>query len=165
MADDEQDEPTLIRVANKALSFGRAAAQPIGEETFQDPVMHHYFLLFMSGVVDVLGEDQVLDEKLDDIDKKRAMANMLMTFGTASADRIVDMVKLLDDSHDESAQNIKAQGREAARAWAWGKNGAATSRFHELMKDPENFPREVEQVLKSKLMDSIGNSAPDGDLN
>lgn len=148
-------------VAEEAFAFGRAAAQPVGEEPFRDPVMHHYFLLFMYGAVSALAGHEEVGEPLDEIDRKRAMATMLAKFGTATPEEIVSVVNLLDDAYDEPARRIKAEGEQAARQWDWGENVQAAGRFGALMEDPANFPREVEQVLKSNVVVPTGQETPD----
>ncbi len=150
-------------VADKAFAFGRAAAQPVGEEPFRDPVMHHYFLLFMYGAVAGLADHEKVGAPLDEIDQKRAMATMLAKFGTATPEEIVSLVKLLDEAYDEPARRIKGEGEQSARAWDWGVNEEAAGRFEALMKDPTNFPGQVEQVLKSDVAAPPGQEPPDAD--
>lgn len=146
-------------VAEKAFRFGRSAAEPVGEAAFLDPVMHYYYLLFMFGVVGALGAHVEIDEPLDEIDIKRAMATMLARFGTAAPEQVVDLVNLLEDTDDEPARRIKSEGAIAAREWNWGVNPSASGRFADLMQDPDNFPRELEQTLKSTVTASLGNGS------
>ncbi len=145
-ADDR--ESVLRDVTSKALVFGEKSAINVPQDVFADPVMHDYFLFFIYGAVDALGDDEGLDEKLNAAEKQATMAEALAAFGTATEEQIVATVKLLERSADDAALAIKRAGREAATDWARGKNEEATGRFVVLLEDPANFPREVEQVLK-----------------
>ena len=145
-ADDR--ESVLRDVTSKALVFGEKSAINVPQDVFADPVMHDYFLFFIYGAVDALGDDEGLDEKLNAAEKQATMAEALAAFGTATEEQIVARVKLLERSADDAALAIKSAGREAATEWASGENDQATERFVALLEDPANFPREVEQVLK-----------------
>ncbi|MCZ6559397.1 MAG: hypothetical protein O6931_00715 [Gammaproteobacteria bacterium] len=140
-------ESVLRDVTSKALVFGEQSAKNIAPEIFSDPVMHNYFLFFIYGAIDALGDHDRLDEKLNMAEKQATMAEALAAFGTATQEQIVATVKLLERSADEAAIAIKLAGHDAATAWAWGENEEATQRFVSLLEDPANFPREVEQVL------------------
>ena len=121
--------------------------QPAGWRV-EDQVMHDYFLFFIYGAVDALGDDERLQEKLTAAEKLATMAEALVAFGTATEEQIVAKVNVLDRSADDAALAIKSAGREAAIDWAWGENDQATEKFAALLEDPANFPREVEQVMK-----------------
>ncbi|MCH8930771.1 MAG: hypothetical protein IIA98_07640 [Proteobacteria bacterium] len=141
-------ESVLREVTSKALIFGEKSAKNVPPEIFEDLVMHDYFLFFIYGAVDALGDDERLNEKLNAAEKQATMAEALVAFGTATKAQIVAKVKLLERAADDAALAIKSAGREAATDWAWGENEQATERFAALLEDPANFPREVEQVLK-----------------
>ena len=140
-------ESVLRDVTSKALVFGEQSAKNVAPEIFDDPVMHNYFLFFIYGAIDALGNEDRLDDKLNLAEKQATMAEALAAFGTATQEQIVATVKLLERSADDAALAIKLAGHDAATAWAWGENEEATQRFVTLLEDPANFPREVEQVL------------------
>lgn len=151
-------ESVLREVTSKALVFGEKSAKNVPPEIFEDQVMHDYFLFFIYGAVDALGDDERLKEKLNAAEKQATMAEALAAFGTATEEQIVARVKLLERSADEAALAIKSAGREAATEWASGENDQATERFVALLEDPANFPREVEQVLKP--LESVAETSP-----
>ena len=160
--DTTDDRESVLRhVTSKALIFGEKSAKNIPPEVFADPVMHNYFLFFIYGAMDALGDDESLNEKLNSAEKQATMAEALAAFGTATEEQIVATVKLLERSADDAALAIKSAGREAAIDWAWGENDEATGRFGDLLEDPANFPREVEQVLKP-LENAAETSPPPG---
>ena len=134
----------LQEVAYKLLIFGEFSGKRIGDESFQDPVMHAYFLLYMLGAADALCESDKLDAPLSQEEKIKVMRMALTSFGTASPEQVTSTVNTLDAAADEPALHIRREGREAAQEWRWGENEAATSRFFDLMQDPDNFPRRVE---------------------
>ncbi|MCH9025514.1 MAG: hypothetical protein IIA05_00160 [Proteobacteria bacterium] len=151
MHDAADDRESVLReVTSKALVFGEKSAKNVPPEIFSDLVMHDYFLFFIYGAVDALGDDESLKEKLTAAEKLATMAETMVAFGTATEEQIVATVKLLDRAVDDAALTIKSAGREAAIDWAWGENEQATERFAALLEDPTNFPREVEQVLKPR---------------
>ena len=156
------DRQSVLReVISKALVFGEKSAKNVPPEIFEDLVMHDYFLFFIYGAVDALGDDERLDEKLTADEKQATMAETMAAFGTATGEQIVATVKLLERAADDAALAIKSAGREAATDWAWGENDQATERFVALLEDPANFPREIEQVLKP-LEDEAESSPPAG---
>lgn len=155
-------ESVLRDVTSKALVFGEESAKNVPPEIFADPVMHDYFLFFIYGAVDALGDDERLQEKLTAAEKLATMAEALVAFGTATEEQIVAKVNVLDRSADDAALAIKSAGREAAIDWAWGENDRATEKFAALLEDPANFPREVEQVLKP-LENPAETNPPAGD--
>ncbi len=139
---------TLQEVAYKLLIFGEFSGKRIGDDSFQDPVMHTYFLLYIFGAADALCESDKLDTPLGLEDKLNVMRMALTSFGTASPEQVTSTVNTLNLAADEPALNIRREGREAAQEWNWGENEAATSRFFDLMQDPDNFPRRVERVQR-----------------
>ena len=151
---DKSHEPTndresvLRNVTSQALVFGEKSAKNLPPDVFADPIMHTYFLFFIYGAVDALGDDEDLQEKLNAAEKQATMAEALAAFGTATEEQIVATVMLLERSADDAALAIKRAGWKAATDWAGGENEEATGRFVVLLEDPANFPREVEQVLK-----------------
>jgi hypothetical protein len=103
----------------------------------------------MFGAADALCESDKLDAPLGLEEKLEVMRMALTSFGTASPDQVASTVNTLNMAADEPALNIRREGREAAQEWSWGENEAATSRFFDLMKDPDNFPRSVERVQRN----------------
>ncbi len=144
---DEERQKAIKVVAQRTLVFGEFCAKHIGEEPFQDPVMHTYFLMYMMGAVDSLGADESHGYALSHDEKLAAMREALLAFGTADAQEVSATVRMLEQAADEPAIKIKTEGRDAAKAWHWGDNEDATRHFLDLMQDPANFPREVERQL------------------
>ncbi len=133
-------------VVEKTLVFGETSAQHVGVETFNDQIMHTYFLFFIYGALDALSATEELGVILTDAEKASAMSEALLSFGTTSNEQIIATIRMLQRAHDDAALKIKQSGADAAREWKWGTNEAATRRFLELMDDPENFPREVAPI-------------------
>ena len=133
-------------VVEKTLVFGETSARHVGAETFNDQIMHTYFLLFIYGALDALSAAEELGVTLTDAEKASAMSEALLSFGTTSNEQVIATIRMLQRAHDDAALKIKQSGADAARDWKWGTNEAATRRFLELMDDPKNFPREVEPI-------------------
>lgn len=153
-ADSDDREQILRTVTSKALIFGESSAKKMPTETFDDPVMHTYFLFYVFGALESLGEDLRLGAaSLSEAEKQAAMAEALAAFGTATKEQILGTIKLLVRSSDAAAIKIRNAGKDAAIDWDWGDNDEASSVFADLMKDPDNFPRDVEQSLNPALSD------------
>jgi hypothetical protein len=137
-------QEAVSAVAHKALLFGEFSAKAAGPQTFEDPVMHTYFLHYIFGAVKALAANPELASRLDDDDAVNAMGTALMTFENSSREEVVGTLKMLYRARDEAALKIQEEGRRAAESWNWGENSEATFRFLELTRDSSNFPREVE---------------------
>ncbi len=96
----------LQEVAYKLLIFGEFSGKRIGDESFQDPVMHAYFLLYMLGAADALCESDNLDAPLSHEEKIKVMRMALTSFGTASPEQVTSTVNTLDAAADEPALHI-----------------------------------------------------------
>lgn len=152
---DPAREKHVRTVTSKALVFGETTARHLSPDMFNDEVMHTYYLFYIFGAIDALGEDLRLGgDPLNRTEKQAAMAEVMAAFGTATREQIIATVRLLVRSADEAAVNIKNAGKDAAIAWDWGDNDEATRHFSELMKNPANFPRHVEQRLQSPDQDA-----------
>ncbi len=137
-------QETISLVAHKALLFGEFSAKAAGQEMFEDPVMHTYFLHYVFGAVKALSEHPGLPVPLDEDDVVNAMGHALMTFEGSTREDVVGTLKMLYRANDEAAVRIQEAGRQAAETWNWGENSDAVFRFVELTREPSNFPREVE---------------------
>ncbi len=147
--DDGQDPLTdaesIAAVAGKALLFGEFSAKAVGADTFQDPVMHTYFLHYIFGAVEGLSVHGSLAAPLDEDGRVNAMGQALMRFEGTTREDVIGTLKMIYRAQDAAALHVRSQGRAAAEAWDWGENRDAVFRFAELLKDREtNFPSEVE---------------------
>ncbi len=145
---DPQRREQIVATARRALVFGEQNAGHAGPEPFEDPVMETYFLLYVLGALDHLSAHVPDADPLDHGEKLAALAHALDAFGTATSAEIRATVLMLDGAADEAALNIREAGAQAAKAWDNGANADATTRFRELMADPDNFPRNVERVRR-----------------
>ncbi len=148
-------QETISLVAHKALLFGEFSAKAAGHQTFEDPVMHTYFLHYIFGAIRALAGHPELALRLIEDDTVNAMGTALMSFEDSSREDVLSTLKMLYRAKDEAAIRIQEEGRQAAEAWNWGENRDAVFRFVELMRDPANFPQEVEPSP------SLQNSQPD----
>ncbi len=140
-------DPRLESVAiaaRQALLFGEFSAKAAGPENFEDPVMHTYFLHYVFGALEAIGQHDSLPQKLEQEDRINAMGHALMTFEGSNRQEVTGTLKMLHRATDEAALKIREEGRNAAQAWDLGSNEDATLRFSELLQDPDNFPREVQ---------------------
>jgi hypothetical protein len=141
------DDPRLEAIAAAArqtLLFGEFSAKAAGAEHFEDPVMHTYFLHYVFGALESIGQHHSLPEKLDEDARVNAMGHALMSFEGSSREEVIGTLKMLYRASDDAALRIREEGRKAAEAWDLGANEEATRRFMELLADPDNFPRQVD---------------------
>ncbi len=139
------DAETISAVAHKALLFGEFSAKAVGSETFEDPVMHTYFLHYIFGAIEGLSTHGSLAAPLDEDGRVNAMGQALMSFEGATREDVMATLKMVYRAQDEAALHVRAEGRAAAEAWDWGENRDAAFRFAELLKDREtHFPSEVD---------------------
>jgi hypothetical protein len=139
------DAETIAAVANKALLFGEFSAKAVGGETFEDPVIHTYFLHYVFGALEALSSHPSLPAPLDEDGRVNAMGQALMSFEGATREDVMATLKMIYRARDEAALRVRDEGRRAAEAWDWGENRDAVYRFAELLADREtNFPAEVE---------------------
>jgi hypothetical protein len=141
------DDPRLEAIATAArqtLLFGEFSAKAAGAEHFEDPVMHTYFLHYVFGALESIGQHDSLPQKLDEDARVNAMGHALMTFEGSSREEVIGTLKMLYRASDDAALRIREEGRKAAEAWDLGANEEATRRFTELLADPDNFPRQVD---------------------
>jgi hypothetical protein len=139
------DAESITAVANKALLFGEFSAKAAGPDTFEDPVMHTYFLHYVFGAVEGLATHASLPAPLGEDGRVNAMGHALMTFEGATREDVMATLKMIYRARDEAALRVREEGRKAAEAWDWGENRAAVSRFAEMLGERETyFPVEVE---------------------
>lgn len=130
-------------VAHKALLFGEFSAKAAGENTFDDPVMHNYFLHYIFGAVKALATSPELPTPLDEEDSVNAMGAALMTFEGSTREDVMGALRVLYRANDAATLRIQDEGRAAAGSWDGSEGDDSVFRFLELMKDEANFPREV----------------------
>jgi hypothetical protein len=140
---DPARQEAISKVAHQALLFGEFSAKAAGNETFEDPVMHTYFLHYIYGAINALAGHSELPATLGEDDIVNAMGRALMTFEGSNRQEVTGTLKMLYRARDEAALRIQEEGRKAADSWDWGGNQNAVFRFAELLTDEANFPREV----------------------
>lgn len=143
--DHPADAEALNKVANMALLFGESSAKAVGSDTFEDPVMHTYFLHYIFGAIKALGQHESLDRPFGEDDRVNAMGCALMSFEGATREEVMSTLQMIYRATDDAALRIREEGRHAAEAWNGGENQDPVFRFAELLKDRDaNFPAEVE---------------------
>ena len=140
---DSARQEAISKVAHQALLFGEFSAKAVGHDTFEDPVMHTYFLHYMYGAAKALAGHAGLGLTLSEDDIVNAMGRALMTFEGTTRQDVMATLKMLYRARDEAALSIQSEGLKAAELWDWGENRDAVLHFAELMTDEANFPREV----------------------
>jgi hypothetical protein len=139
------DAETITAVAGKALLFGEFSAKAVGADTFEDPVMHTYFLHYIFGAIEGLSVHGSLAAPLNEDGRVNAMGQALMRFEGTTREDVIATLKMIYRAQDEAALRVRSEGRAAAEAWDWGENRDAVLRFAELLKDRNRyFPAEVE---------------------
>jgi hypothetical protein len=143
--DPLKDAENIAAVANQALLFGEFSAKAVGGETFEDPVMHTYFLHYIFGAVEGLSSHASLAAPLAEDGRVNAMGQALMSFEGASREDVMATLKMIYRARDEAALRVREEGRKAAEAWDWGENRDAVFRFAQMLGERETyFPTEVE---------------------
>jgi hypothetical protein len=139
------DAETITAVAGKALLFGEFSAKAVGADTFEDPVMHTYFLHYIFGAIEGLSVHGSLAAPLNEDGRVNAMGQALMRFEGTTREDVIATLKMIYRAQDEAALRVRSEGRAAAEAWDWGENREAVFRFAELLGDRDTyFPAEVE---------------------
>jgi hypothetical protein len=152
MTDQQQLEMTeaelaaITSVADRALTFGAASAEPLGVEALEDPVLHTYYLLYIFGAVEWLGDNMDTGAPLPYPHKLAAMADALGRFGTTDRETARGTVLMLHNAADDAALRVRAAGGDAVRRWHADGDESAISIFSEMRNDPEMLPREVQAV-------------------
>lgn len=135
----------ISALAHQALLFGEFSAKAVGAGTFDDPVMHTYFLHYIFGALEALATHPSLPGPVGEDGRVNAMGQALMSFEGATRDDVMATLKMIYRARDEAALRVREEGRKAAADWDWGENREAVFRFAEMVKDRETyFPAEVE---------------------
>ena len=152
MSDEQQLEVTeaeqaaIMSVSDRAFEFGIVNASPLGSEALEDPVLHTYFLLFVFGAVEWLGDNLDTGAPLPYPHKLAAMSDALSRFGTTDRETARGTVLMLQNAADDAALRIRAAGGDAVRRWHVNGDESAASAFAALRDDPDALPREVQAV-------------------
>jgi hypothetical protein len=142
----EAEQKAIISVADRALEFGVASAQPLGSEALEDPVLQTYYLLFVFGAVEWLGDNMDTGAPLPYPHKLTAMADALSRFGTTDRETARGTVLMLHEAADDAALRVRAAGGDAVRRWHVDGDETATTIFSDMRDDPDMMPREVQAV-------------------
>lgn len=139
----QEEKEAIIRLAQNTLQFGVDCASPIPAEVFDDPTLHTYYLFFVFGGMEWLGDHLDPDKPMRYQAKLAAMASALARFDDADRESVQGTVLMIHNATDEPAMRIRQAGRDAARLWHGDDKAAAEQVFKQLLDDPSNFPREV----------------------
>ena len=113
------DAETITAVAGKALLFGEFSAKAVGADTFEDPVMHTYFLHYIFGAIEGLSVHGSLAAPLNEDGRVNAMGQALMTFEGSTREDVTGTLKMLFRARDEAApENLLAAEQALTAAYA-----------------------------------------------
>lgn len=144
-ADTAEDDTALIsRVAERAYQFGVACAKPVEPKTFDDSVIHNYYLFFVFGAVLWLGDNLRPARPLDRQQKLTALAQAMSFLEPGSKEKIRALVMMVDRVDDVYAHNIMREGADTMKRLIVDQDAHAIKRFGELLEDEENFPRTID---------------------
>ena len=141
----EAEAAAILAVASKAIEFGRACAAPLGEDALQDPVLNTYFLIFVFGAVEWLGDNMDADHPLSYPQKLASMAEALARFGTSDRETVRGTVLMVHEAADAPALRVRAAGGDAMRRWHRDGDQDALSVFVALRDEPNALPLVDEQ--------------------
>ncbi|NNF52538.1 MAG: hypothetical protein HKN59_08885 [Gammaproteobacteria bacterium] len=144
--DDTSDDDTALisRIAERAYQFGVACAKPVDPETFDDPVMHNYYLFFIFGAILWLGDNLRPANPLDRQQKLTALAQAMSFLEPESKEKIRALVMMVDNVDDTYAHDIMREGAAAVKRLIVDKDAQAVERFRELLQDESKFPRNID---------------------
>lgn len=142
----EDEQQAIITVAERALEFGMGSARSLTPEDLEDPVLHTYYLLYVFGALEWLGDNLDPARPLPYPHKLAAMTEALGRFGTTDRESTRATVMMLHNAGDEAALRVRAAGAESAQRWHARGDAAALDEFAALRDDPDALPREVAAV-------------------
>ena len=142
----EDEQQAIIAVAERTLEFGMGSASALTPEELEDPVLHTYFLLYVFGGLEWLGDHLDPAEPLPYPHKLAAMTEALGRFGTTDRESTRATVMMLHNAGDEAALRVRRAGAEAAERWHAQGDADALGAFAALRDDPDALPREVTAV-------------------
>lgn len=140
----EDDTALISRVAERAYQFGVACAKPVEPETFDDEVLHNYYLFFVFGAILWLGDNLRPARPLDRQQKLTALAQAMAFLEPGSKAKIRALVMMVDNVDDVYAHNIMREGADTIKRLIIGQDAEAITRFSELLEDNTNFPRTID---------------------
>lgn len=140
----EDDTALIARVAQRAYEFGVACARPVEPETFDDPVIHNYYLFFVFGSILWLGDNLRPTKPLDREQKLSALAQAMSFLEPGNKQKIRTLVLMVDKVDDVYAHNIMRAGADTIKRLIVDQDPGATTRFEELLQDPAAMPREID---------------------
>lgn len=144
-ADIPEDDTALVsRIAERAYQFGVACATPVDPDTFDDSVMHNYYLFFIFGAILWLGDNLRPARPLDRDQKLTALAQAMSFLEPDSKEKIRALVMMVDNVDDIYAHDIMREGADAVKRLVIDKDATAVESFRELLKDESRFPRRID---------------------
>jgi len=141
---NDADTALISRIAERAYQFGVACAKPIDPKTFDDSVMHNYYLFFIFGAILWLGDNLRPARPLDRQQKLTALAQAMSFLEPGSKEKIRALVMMIDNVDDIYAHNIMREGADAVKRLIIDQDAQAVERFHELLRDESKFPRSID---------------------
>ncbi len=138
------DAELIAKVAEQAFQFGVACASPVPAETFDDPVIHNYYLFFVFGAILWLGDNLRPARPLSREQKLSALSQAMSFLEPGSKQKIRSFVLMVDRVDDVYAHNTMRAGADTVRRMFIDKDAQAAERFKELLEDPESMPREID---------------------
>lgn len=141
---NEADTALITRVAERAYQFGVACAEPVEPATFDDSIIHNYYLFFVFGAILWLGDNLRPARPLDRQQKLAALSQAMSFLEPGSKEKIRALVLMVDKVDDVYAHNIMREGAETVKRLIVNQDAQATRRFGELLKDDKKFPRTID---------------------
>lgn len=141
---EDEDLALIAQVAEQAFKFGVTCARPVDPDVFDDPVMHNYYLFYVFGAVLWLGDNMRPAKPLDRKQKLSALSQAMSFLEPDSKQKIRSLVLMVDKVEDVFAHNTMREGADAIKRLLVDDDESARLRFSELLKDPANFPQEID---------------------
>lgn len=139
-----EQEQAILDLADRAFRFGADCARDLDESLFQDEVMHTYYLFFVYGGLEWLGDNIDPASPLALDAKMTAMSVALSGFQGGDRETARGTVMMLNRAADAPALRVRQAGHDAARLWLDGDREGAAGIFKALLDDPEALPRDVD---------------------
>lgn len=141
---NEADAALIARVAERAYQFGVACAEPVEPATFDDAIIHNYYLFFVFGAILWLGDNLRPERPLDREQKLAALSQAMSFLEPGSKEKIRALVLMVDKVDDVYAHNIMREGAATIKRLILEQDPQAVKRFSEILEDDENLPRTID---------------------
>lgn len=149
-AANDADTALIAKVAQRAYEFGVACARPVAPETFDDPVIHNYYLFFVFGAILWLGDNLRPEKPLDREQKLSALAQAMSFLEPGNKQKIRTLVLMVDKVDDIYAHNTMRAGADTVKRLIIDQDASAAGGFQALLDDPAALPREIDPEADRK---------------